>query len=312
MCCCKQPEQTAVEPADTTAAADAAPTPQAADSVTISVAAGSARKPATGSAAAEAEALSKVSDALRSAPEPIAAGGQKSPKSKSKSKSKKAKAATAKQSNTKSEPPAAADQIVIPIATPTPAPAPVPAPATSLPGSVDTKSQPPHTKKSKSKSKPSTGSAVAVISAPVVSSSAGGGGGGAAVSGFSNVGNTCYINSLLQCLLASPHFVGALKHHSKSVESSSAAAMLTTLVNGDTSKVGALVSRLENLLGVSLRAQSDSGDFLQNKLLPQLAKECGTTAISDVFAFNVNEVRTCQVILSFATADTTPTRPGLN
>jgi len=85
--------------------------------------------------------------------------------------------------------------------------------------------------------------------------------------GFQNLGNTCYLNSSLQCLLHIPNFVLFLE---QCPENNSFCSLLLRLISNPKS-IKSVVEELE-LNGEDIRDQRDPGDFIEQILLPRLGQ----------------------------------------
>ncbi len=110
------------------------------------------------------------------------------------------------------------------------------------------------------------------------------------------VGNTCYMNSLLQCLLANTDFMGAVKSlvDAGQVAPDSTTAALARLQT-EPYAVNAFVSRLEKAENINLRQQSDSGQLLQTFLLPRMYKESQSRVLFDLIRLGMAVRSSCQV-----------------
>ncbi len=149
------------------------------------------------------------------------------------------------------------------------------------------------------------------------SGGSGGSGGSVVPAGMTNLGNTCYLNSLLQCLMGASHFMDKLRNEyyasvtnttsggagSVNAPSASADAVASEKnvalgllqLRDDPSKIDMFVANLQDRLKtVKLREQSDAGLFMQLYLLPLLAVDCNASAeLVRVFQLDGKQLNLC-------------------
>jgi len=103
--------------------------------------------------------------------------------------------------------------------------------------------------------------------------------------GFQNLGCTCYLNAVLQCLRFSPDFRQLISRNQ--VEPNSVVGTLQKAFDKPTT-IDEFVENLQRSAGIQLLKMSDPGQFLFYELFPQLEDELGKAALSP-FCFRMRD-----------------------